>query len=287
VGSVASLPQDSYNPVMIATQLPVFEPTPSSVAAIATRLPASQRAHIEWFPQELRRTFIEPLAQASRSEFHTRFDELTVDAVRAMLRLFADLGALTAMLDPGAVMQALEQDAPRRTWDDLIRERLEPIDATAADDLREACEWLRAILATTVVTLGPAVQQLEVVEVTPAVQALHALGNADIQRALRGEIRTFFRGLLLTIAALDTLERALPPEAIVEWCALARTELHATANMFRASGMPVPTNISIPGYSPVAWREHRYPQGTCVAPALLTDHLALARAELIGNLSPR
>lgn len=254
---------------MIATQLPVFEPTPSSVAAIARRLPASQRAHIEWFPQELRRTFIEPLARASRNEFHTRFDELTVGAVRAMLRLFADLGALTAILDPDAVTKALEQDAPRRAWDDLIRQRLEPIDATAADDLREACEWLRAILSTTVVTLGPVVRQMEVVGVTPAVQALHALGNADIRCALRGEIRTFFRGLLLTIAALDTLERAQPPETIVEWCALALTELHATANMFRAAGMPIPTEVPIPGYSSAAWREHRHLQGTHAMPALL------------------
>lgn len=253
---------------MVARLLPVFDPTPSAVAAIARRLPAHQRAHIEWFPQELRQTFIEPLARASHREFHMRLDELTANAVRAVLRLIADLGALTAMLDPDAVTQALEQGAPRRTWDGIIRQRLEPIDAIAADDLREACEWLRAILSTTAITLGPAIRPMEVAEVAPAAQRL-AISDADIQFALRGEIRALFRGLLLTIAALDTLERAQPPETIVEWCALALTELHATANMLRASGMPIPMDVAIPGYSPAAWRQRRHLQDARVVPALL------------------
>ncbi|HEX7842373.1 MAG TPA: nucleotidyltransferase domain-containing protein [Kofleriaceae bacterium] len=239
------------------------------MAEIAKRLPAHERAHIEWFPQALRRTFIEPLARALRDEFHVRLDELTVDAVRTVLQLVANLGALTAILDPEAVTRAIEQDAPRRAWDGLIRHRLEPADAIAADDLREACEWLRAILSTTAITLGPAIRHVEVAAAAPAAQHLESISNADIRRALRGDVRAFFRGLLLTIAALDTLERAELPANIDEWCTLALTELHATANMCRASGMPIPTDVPIPGFSREAWRERRRVQGARIVPALL------------------
>jgi len=56
---------------------------------------------------------------------------------------------------------------------------------------------------------------------------------------------------------------------IVEWCALALTELHATANVFRASGLPIPTDVVIPGYSTTSWRERRRMQGARRAPTLL------------------
>ncbi|HMG23031.1 MAG TPA: nucleotidyltransferase domain-containing protein [Kofleriaceae bacterium] len=254
---------------MVARLLPVFDPTPSSVAEIAKRLPAHQRAYIEWFPHALRSAFIEPLAHAPRDEFHVRLDELTGAAVRAVLQLVANLGELMTRLTPEAIARAIAQGAPRRAWGDLIRQHLEPIDVAAADDLREACEWLHVILSATAITLGPAVQRVDVAAIAPAAVQLETISDADIQRALRGDVRAFFHGLLLTIAALDVLERAALPDNIVEWCALALTELHATANMFRASGMPIPTDVLVPGYSPAAWRERRHRQGARVVPALL------------------
>src|SRR6185436_19190912 len=93
--------------------------------------------------------------------------------------------------------------------------------------------------------------------------------DADIRRELIGEARGFFRGLLLTIGALDILERATIPAPIVEWCALALTELVATAKVFRAAGLPVPTNVMMPGYTAAAWRERRQTRRTRRAPALL------------------
>jgi nucleotidyltransferase-like protein len=254
---------------MGAALLPVFDPTPSAVAEIAKRLPAQERARIEWFPQALRRTFIAPLTHAPRDEFYLRLDELTVDAVRTVLQLVANLGVLTAILEPGAIARAIEHDAPRRAWHGLIRQRLESIDETAADDLREAHEWLRAILSTTTITLGPAPPPVDVPEVGPVAQQWATISDADIRRELVGEARAFFRGLLLTIGALDVLERADLPVNIVEWCALALTELHATANVLRASGLPIPTDVLIPGYSTAAWRERRRRQGARRAPALL------------------
>jgi len=254
---------------MVAELLPVFDPTPSSVAEIASRLPAHERARIEWFPQALRRTFIEPLTRASRDEFHVRLDELTVDAVRTVVQLVADLGELTTILDPEAITRAVEQDAPRCAWHDLIRERLEPFDVTAADDLREAREWLRAILSTTAITFGPSLRKVELSDTRPFAQQLASISDAEIRRGLAGEARAFFRGLLLTIGALDVLERGEIPINIVEWCALALTELRATANAFRASGLPVPTEVLIPGYSATEWRERRHDRGTHRAPALL------------------
>jgi len=254
---------------MVAEVLPVFDPTPSSVAEIANRLPAHERARIEWFPQALRRAFIEPLARVSRDGFHERIDELTVDAVRTVLQLVANLDELTAILAPEAIAQAIASDAPRRAWHDLIRQRLEPIDVTAADDLREAHEWLRAILSTTTITFGPALPQGDLAGVGRLARHVEMISDADIRRLLVGEARTFFRGLLLTIGALDVLERTELPVTIVEWCALALTELHATANVFRASGLPIPTDVLIPGYSTAAWRERRRMQGAHRAPALL------------------
>lgn len=254
---------------MVAESLPDFDPTPSSVAEIAKRLPAHERARIEWFPQALRKTFIEPLTCASRDEFYVRLDEITVDAVRTVLQLVANLSVLTAILEPEALAQAIEPNAPGGVRHDLICQRIEPIDAVAADDLREAHEWLRAILSTTGMTLGPALQQLDGKDPGPLAQYVDAISDAEIRRQLVGESRVFFRGLLLTIGALDVLERPEIPASIVEWCALALTELHATANAFRAAGLPVPIDVVIPGYSTAEWRERRRLQRARRAPALL------------------
>jgi len=259
---------------MVAEVLPVFDPTPSSVAEIASRLPARERARIEWFPQALRRSFIEPLARASQEDFHVRLEELTLDAVRTVLQLVANLSTLTAILAPDAIAQAIKQDVRNEVWDELIRQRLEPVDAGAADDLREAQGWLRAILATTSIILAPALRGLDVTaQVGSLAQDVDAISDADLRRELIGCTRSFFRGLLLTIGALDVLERSKPPVTFVEWCALALIELSATANVFRAAGIPVPAEVVIPGYSASAWRERRQTRGTRRAPARL-DFLA-------------
>jgi predicted nucleotidyltransferase len=155
-------------------------------------------------------------------------------------------------------------------WNDLIRRHLEPAHAGAADDLREARQWLRAILSTTSIILGPALQGLHgTAHLGSRAQDVDAISDADLRGGLVGFVRSFFRGLLLTIGALDVLERAEPPVTIVEWCALGLTELNATANAFRAAGIPVPADVMIPGYSASAWREHRQTQAAHRMPALV------------------
>jgi uncharacterized protein len=231
--------------VMAAELLPSFVPIPSSVTAVAGRLPAAERARLEWFPDALRAAFIAPLAQASSEEFHAHVDSLLVEAVRIVLHLVADLGAVSERLGFETLAQAFGLEGPPHAWHDLIRQQLEPLDLAAADDLREAYEWLRAISSTIVISLSPC-----------AGDAV-TFSDAEIRRALVGEVRPFFRGLLLTIAALDVLERRQVPSAIAEWCQLAIGELHVTANALRAAGVPVPSDIQIPGISASTWRERR------------------------------
>lgn len=246
---------------MVAEMLPSFAPVPSSVAEIASRLPASTRARLEWFPHAFRTAFVEPLVQVRGDEFHARVDDLMVDAVRLVLQLASNLGAVREGSEPEAMARALDQDEPRRARHDLIRRRLEPVDVVASDDLREAYEWLRAITSTLSITLGPALRGLDLErrEDGPA-RGRETVSDGAIRRALVGEARPFFRGLLLTIGALDALECGQIPSAVAEWCRLALDELHVTANALRAAGIPVPSDIQIPGHEAAAWRDRRSAQ---------------------------
>lgn len=85
---------------MVAELLASFAPTPSSVAEIARRLPASDRGRLEWFPSALRTGFIEPLVDARHDELHARVDERMVDAVRIVLQLAESVGVLSERIAP-------------------------------------------------------------------------------------------------------------------------------------------------------------------------------------------
>src|SRR5438105_4899628 len=84
----------------MAVVLPNIDPTLSSVEAMADRLPAHERALIEWFPATVRTMFVEPLKKASPDRFREVLDERVVDAVRALLRLLANFRTISAVLDP-------------------------------------------------------------------------------------------------------------------------------------------------------------------------------------------
>jgi hypothetical protein len=239
---------------MVAELLPSFAPVPSLVAAIARQLPASERARLEWFPSAFRTTFVEPLAHAPHGSFHARVDELLVDAVRVVLQLTANLHVVSASLGPQAMTRALEQEELRQKWHDLVPRLLEPVDMAASDDLREAYEWLRAIMSAISITLRDADLQSDGDALT---RELELIGDEEIRRALVGEARPFFRGLLLTVGALDVLEGGQVPPAVAEWGRLALEELHVTANALRAMGIPMPTEIQIPGHDATAWRDRR------------------------------
>lgn len=246
---------------MVAEMLPSFDPTPSSVAEIAERLPASERATLEWFPHALRTSFIEPLADARPDELHARVDELMVDAVRILLQLVESIDVLGKRIEPEAMTGASGRQERRGACHDLIRRRLEPLDLIAADDLREAYEWLRAISTTISITVhpGPADAGAERRRGDFAYDR-KPISDEQIRRALVGEARPFFRGLLLTVGALDLMERDRVPPAIAEWCRLALDELHVTANALRAAGLPVPNDVQIPGCAATAWQDRRAAQ---------------------------
>jgi predicted nucleotidyltransferase len=255
---------------MVAELLPSFEPTPSSVAEIARRLPAHERASLEWFPHALRTSFIEPLAEAPPDELHARVDRLMVDAVRIVLQLVESIGVLGDHIEPAATTGASGQEERRRTCHDLIRQRLEPSDVIAADDLREAYEWLRVISSTISITVHSASHDSDAERRRDGCAGdRKPISDEQIRRAMVGEARSFFRGLLLTISALDLMERARVPPAIAEWCRLALDELHVTANALRAAGLPVPNDVQIPGCTAAAWRERRAAQPDRRPPPLL------------------
>jgi predicted nucleotidyltransferase len=248
---------------MVAELLTSFEPTPSSVAEIAKRLPAHERARLEWFPRALRTSFIEPLAAARPDELHARVDELMVDAVRIVLQLVDSIGVLGDQIDPVAMPGAPGQEDRRRACHDLIRQRLEPIDVIAADDLHEAYEWLRAISASISITVHAAPHDADAhaeQRQDGSTEARPPISDEQIRRALVGEARPLFRGLLLTVAALDLIECDRAPPSITEWCRLALDELHVTANALRAAGLPVPNEVQIPGWTAAAWRARRAAQ---------------------------
>jgi hypothetical protein len=81
------------------TGVGTFDPTPRSVEDVVRRLPASARANIEWFPEALRSSFIEPLRRTPPSELGRVLDEVVIDAVRLLLRLFANVRGIPALLE--------------------------------------------------------------------------------------------------------------------------------------------------------------------------------------------
>ena len=157
--------------------------------------------------------------------------------------------------------RGLEREEPRRACHDLIRRRLEPIDPVASDDLREAYEWLRAISSTISITLHAAPRDGDAEEHRDSsASGRTTISDPEIRRALVGEARPFFRGSLLTVGALDLLERDRVPAAIAEWCRLALDELHVTANALRAAGAAMPSEVQIPEHTAAAWRDRRAAQ---------------------------
>jgi uncharacterized protein len=242
---------------MVAELLPSFAPVPSSVAAVARLLPASERPRLAWFPSAFRTAFVAPLVHAPAGAFHAQVDELLVGAVRVVLQLTANLHVVSASLGPQAMTRALEQEELRQAWHDLVPRLLEPVDMAASDDLREAYEWLRAITSAISITLRGADLQSDG---DALAHELETINDEEIRRALVGEARPFFRGLLLTVGALDVLEGGQVPPAVAEWCRLALEELHVTASALRAMGIPMPAEIQIPGHDAAAWRARRAAQ---------------------------
>jgi hypothetical protein len=237
---------------MVSFALPQ-DPTPTAIEELLDKLPAKAQAEIRWFPQTLRAEFIEPLRAAKDARTWRRtLDGLLVPALRVFLRLTTTAGPI---FDDPAVAKVLgsiteEQDVERHR---LIAQKLEPIDDVAADELREVFELMRQIVAAAFLVLKPHLSKL-----TGLGETLGAGSDEDLARELSGPNGAFLRGLMLTVAALESvLDKRPPPPRIVDWCDLAFNEMHATARALRAAGVPVASTISIPGFTAKEWRERR------------------------------
>ncbi len=116
--------------------------------------------------------------------------------------------------------------------------RMRSIDPVAAAMLREARAWMDALLSSLLLQHR---QEMAALHGT----APKATPEDDLVKELRGPGGSFFRGLLLTLAADDVLndESARPPRNIARWCELALREIEAAANTLRASGLIVPTAL--------------------------------------------
>lgn len=191
------------------------------------------------------------LRAAERESLERTIDEVSVAGVQMFFRL---AGATADLLEHASVAAAL---APEQPFDSRIharvRERLEPLDPIAADELREAYEWLRAILAGFVEQF-----RTELAIASKTVAHVPQLTADEVRSELRGPSGSFLRGMLLTIAAVEVVlaEDALP-STISRWCDLALRENQAAANAFRAQGIRIPTAIAIPGMTPAQWRRRR------------------------------
>lgn len=234
---------------MVAFALP-HDPTPTAIEEILDKLPAKAQAQIRWFPQALRADFIEPLRAAKdKRTWRRALDAQLVPALRVLVRLMSEAGPMFS--DPavatilGSITEAQDLERHRR-----IAAKLEPIDETAADELRETFELMRQVLAAAFAVLKPHLARL--VDVG---EKLGTVSDEELTREMNGPNGAFIRGLMLTIASLEcVLDERPPPPRIVEWCDLAFNEMHAAARALRTAGISVPSTISIPGFTAKEWR---------------------------------
>jgi predicted nucleotidyltransferase len=173
--------------------------------------------------------------------------------VVAAVRLFLRLASATAKLLEAEPEVAPLFESPADDVHRLIGARLESLDPDAADDLREAFAWLRAILAALL-----ADHRAAIVLATRAAPEEVYPSDEVVRQELRGSGGALFRGLLLTVAAVETLYGSAPlPQNVGRWCDLAKREVHAAANALRADSVAIPTAVIIPGIAPAEWRGRR------------------------------
>lgn len=218
-----------------------LDPTPSSIEAVMSQLPADARARLAWFPTEFRARFVEPLREATAERLPAVADELVLPAYRLFLRL----GRATAILlqDP-AFAELLNPSDPDELETGSVQRR---IDARlrahrprAAGDLREALAWLRAVVSALVADYRT--------ELSLAASAFDPSEpesmDDDLGDDLSLPVSFVFRGLLLTVAASELVlsDAAIPPTFEL-WCRMASREVQAAANALRAAGLGVPTAV--------------------------------------------
>ncbi|MEW5853003.1 MAG: hypothetical protein AB2A00_29740 [Myxococcota bacterium] len=115
----------------------------------------------------------------------------------------------------------------------------------------EGLEWLRTLLpviATAFTLPGAAVEDV--------LARIHETDEERLRKELQGEVGVFMRGLVLLAAASEAVVDVRPlPAAIVEWCDESFLAVQAAVRALRARGIPLPFEVTIPGFTPKQWRE--------------------------------
>jgi len=216
-----------------------------------------------------------PLRDADAERLHRAIDDISLDAARALFRVSKDSVLWT---DPAFLAVARDRlEHGGEHVEVAVRRRLDPTDTWAADDLREALSWMRAVLAAFVsatLTMGLAEAAASQPEPT----------DAQLKAELRGPGGSLIRGLCLTMAMGEMLIDPAPlPRFFGELSRIALTEMQAAANARRAQGFPVPTAIHVAGFSPPEW-ERRRSQVSGLVPARLFPETL--RKKLIDGFAP-
>ncbi len=246
--------------------------TRDDATGIFDDLPASVRAQLAWFPVELRRHVVEPLRQASDAGLSEAVERAIHAAVPLLFRLSR---AVVPLIADERVVDALASfDGSESKIHARVRERLEPVDPIAADQLREAWEWLGAILQAFVREM-PQLFSSAALTMEPTPEA--------IRDELRGPSGALIRGMVLTMAAVEAvLDARELPETLARLCELGSREIQAAANILRAHGVGVPTAVIVPGVTQSAWQQRWQRHAGHFRPPTLPT----AATEVLATLAP-
>ena len=225
----------------------MFEMSPGTIDDLIARLPARHRAGLAWAPRSLETSFTLPLARIhDSSKLKAQLPELLVEFAMINWRLglaLVELGRLPEL--SGLIADALEERTAGAH--EAIGARLDAVDPTAADQLREAFSIARVVVPLiTAVAFSSA----------PHIRPPDEPSRDELRAEMEGPAGDYLRLVALLGASLSAVraeDTPLPP-LLAEWCALAWAAGWSTVDDLRRSGLPVPA-ISIPGFTRREWRQ--------------------------------
>lgn len=268
------MPEQGCLGTLCAVGLARVDDETGSIESFLQALPASAQAHLQWLPETVRQHLVKPLREAGPDHLHRAIDAIALDAARALFRVSRELSPLFG--DPvflAVVRERLDHGGER--FEEAICTRLQTTDPWAADDLREAMSWMRAVIGAIVV--APTAGLADAVVQQPT--------DAQLRAELRGSGGSLIRGLFLTMAVGEMLVDPSPlPPFTGELCRHALIEMQAAANALRANGFAVSTAVHVIGYTPREWEERRGAGTTGLMPARLFPESL--RRKLLESFAP-
>ncbi|OGQ14165.1 MAG: hypothetical protein A2138_27845 [Deltaproteobacteria bacterium RBG_16_71_12] len=225
---------------MVAVISPLVTLAPSTIERVWEQLRPEARARVRWLGPRMRAEFFEPLRMiATTEDFAVQFPAL----LAAYQRMGADIAVDVLTRIPRDELQAAARSVVERRAAELLHaivSRLDPCDAFAGDEAREATVWLgMALIALWEDFSAADVKELEV----------RIVESANDPQPQSAEIRQthLARAMALFAAVEDALldERELPL-LIGAWCDQLFVDVLGTAGELRAAGICVGPLV-IPG----------------------------------------